>query len=141
MGLGDITDKDQDAEWQRAAAAFRKLDSAGIGYSLVRGNHDSTAKFNNTFKISAYSQSFDSKFNILENTYRKFEVNGIKYLVFTLDFGASDSVLNWVSKVIESNLDYNVIITTHAYLYRDGTTLDSNDVGPPTKIPHSVCVR
>ena len=41
-------------------------------------------------------------------------------------------MLNWASGIIEAHADYNVIITTHAYLFRDGTTLDKNDVCPPT---------
>jgi len=133
MGLGDITDKDQDAEWNRAVSAFRSLDDAGIGYSLVRGNHDGSAKFNSNLDKAPYNQSFDGRYgNTLENTYRKIVVNGIKYLIFTLDFGAKDDVVNWASGVIEANRDHNVIITTHAYLFRDGTTLDAGDVYPPT---------
>ncbi len=134
IGLGDITDKDQVEEWNRASAAFEKLDKEGIGYSLVRGNHDSSARFNATFNKQSYTQSFDGQYGTtLESTYRKIEVCGIKYLIFTLDFGATDNILNWASEIIENHPDYNVIITTHAYLYRDGTTIDKNDIAPPTK--------
>ncbi|MBQ5808546.1 MAG: hypothetical protein IIW21_02175 [Clostridia bacterium] len=35
-------------------------------------------------------------------------------------------------KLCDSYPDHNVIITTHAYLFRDGTTLDENDVCPPS---------
>ena len=134
MGLGDITDKDQNAEWERAASAFQALDEAGIEYSIVRGNHDGSVKFNNYLDKAPYNQSFDGRYgNTLENTYRKITVNGIQYLIFTLDFGAQDDVLNWASGVIEANRDHNVIITTHAYLFRDGSTLDAGDVCPPTQ--------
>ncbi len=34
--------------------------------------------------------------------------------------------------MIDANPDCSVIITTHCYLFRDGTTLDSKDVCPPT---------
>ena len=37
-----------------------------------------------------------------------------------------------VSEIIENHPNHQVIITTHAYLYRDGTTLDSGDVCPPS---------
>ena len=65
------------------------------------------------------------------NTWQKFTVGEVKYLVLTLDYGAETPILNWASNIIESNPDYNVIITTHAYLFRDGTTLDQGDVCPP----------
>ncbi len=133
MGLGDITDGDTDAEWSRASAAFDALDKAGIAYSLVRGNHDSSAKFNSIFGKTPYAQSFDESFGgTIANSYRKIEVADIKYLIFTLDYGANDSILSWASEIIARHSNYNVIITTHAYLYRDGTTLDKNDVCPPT---------
>ena len=50
-----------------------------------------------------------------------------------MDYGASDAILNWAADIIESHPNHRVIITTHAYLFRDGTTLDVNDVVPPNK--------
>ena len=49
-----------------------------------------------------------------------------------LDWGAVDAVLEWASDEIEKNPDCRVIITTHCYLYRDGTTLDDTDEVPPS---------
>ena len=69
--------------------------------------------------------------NSVLNTYRYFEIETTKYLMITLDYGASDDVLNWAGDIIKANKDRKVIITTHAYLYRDGTTLDQGDVCPP----------
>lgn len=42
------------------------------------------------------------------------------------------SILSWASGIIEANQDYNVIITLHAYMYRDGTTLSKGEVYPPS---------
>jgi len=132
MGLGDITDTDTDGEWALAKAVMQKLDAV-VPYSIVRGNHDSLSKFNKYFPKSQYSDTVSGTYdNSMVNSYRFITVNGIKYLIFTLDYGASDSVLNWAGNIISDNPDSNVIITTHAYLYRDGTTLDVNDVCPPS---------
>lgn len=40
-------------------------------------------------------------------------------------------MLDWASGVIEAHPNHKVIITTHCYLFRDGTTLDAGDVVPP----------
>lgn len=123
MGLGDITDKSMPSEWQNAAQQIAKLDGV-VDYSLVRGNHDVTYPFNDTFNKEPYISSFDGQYDYkLENTWRKFEVCGVKYLIFTLDVGPDDDVLAWAGEIIEDHPDYNVIITTHVYLGSAGTRL------------------
>ena len=132
FGLGDITDKDADAEWSRAKSAF---DDTGkkLPLSIVRGNHDSVSKYNTYFPYSEYGHKVSGSYdNTMLNTYIKFDVGNVKYLLVNLDFGAPDNILNWAGNIISENKDRNVIVTTHAYLFRDGTTLDKNDVVPPT---------
>lgn len=130
LGLGDITETNVDAEWKIAKENITKLDSV-VPYSLNRGNHDGSAQMNKYFSIEDYSDEVVSYNGKMENTYRELKVGAISYLIMTLDFGASDKVLEWASEAVEAHPDHNVIITTHAYLFRDGTTLDQNDVCPP----------
>ncbi len=131
MGLGDITDGDSDAEWSIATENISKLDGK-VGYSIVRGNHDSTTKFINNFPLSKYSDVIGGSYDkTMLNTWQELIVGEVKYLIFTFDYGASDKVLNWAGDIIAAHPEHNVIITTHAYLYRDGTTLDQGDVCPP----------
>jgi len=68
----------------------------------------------------------------ISNSWRTFTVGQVKYLMIALDYGPSDDVLNWASNIIEEHPEHSVIITTHAYLYRDGTTLDAGDTCPPS---------
>ena len=132
MGLGDITDTNTDAEWALAKAVMQKLNGV-VPYSVVRGNHDSIANFNKYFTKSEYESRLGGTYDSsMVNSYQFVTVCGIKYLIFTLDYGANDDVLEWAGQMIEENYDCNVIITTHAYLYRDGTTLDEGDVCPPS---------
>jgi len=136
MGLGDITDwyqSDPSAEWNNAAAAIKQMDGK-VPYSLCRGNHDAADHFDRVFPYSEYKSKVGGTYDntSIINSWQKFEVNGIKYMVFTLDYGANDSVLNWASDLIAQNPTYNVIITTHAYLYRDGSTLDDREACPPS---------
>ena len=130
FGLGDITNSNTSKEWDVAKSNISKLDGV-IPHSLVRGNHDGSALFNQTFSYDAYTKQFDGHYGSYENTYRLINVCGTDYLLFTLDYGASDAVLKWAEKIIEDHPEHRVIITTHAYLFRDGTTLDAGDVCPP----------
>ncbi len=125
MGLGDITDADAAREWTDAAREHAKLDGV-IPYSLVRGNHDSFEKFNATFDTAPYNESFDGKYGEgVADTWREVTVNGMQYLIFALDIGASDEVLAWASDVIEEHPYHNVIVTTHVYLNSDGHPVPS----------------
>ncbi len=127
MGMGDITENDADAQWQRAATEHAKLDAAKIPYSLIKGNHDSSAKFNATFNKAPYNTSYTGSFDgKIDNSYREITVRNVKYLIFTLSIGASDEVLEWAGKIVEAHPNHNVIFTTHAYLYRNGLTMDEN---------------
>lgn len=132
FGLGDITDTDTDEEWTLAKAQFAKLDGV-VPYSVIRGNHDSAEKFVNAFPYSEFSGKIDGSMSEdMLNTYQKFTVGDTKYMVVNLDWGAPDEAVAWANEVIAKNPQYNVIVSTHAYLNSDGTTLDSEDEGAPT---------
>jgi len=147
FGLGDITQNNNAAEWTLAQAQFAKLSAAGIPYSAIRGNHDLSwygkeqgsanyytddyTAYIGTAAYRAQFEGFYSESNV-SNSWRTFVVGEVKYLMLTLDYGADDDVLNWASSIIEQHPYHNVIITTHAYLYRDGTTLDAGDNVPPS---------
>ena len=131
LGLGDITDTDSYDEWELAKENIFRLDGK-VPYSLVRGNHDSKANFNGAFPYSKYESVLSGSFDgTMINTWQELTLGEVDYIIFTLDYGASNAVLNWASEIIKAHPKHNVIITTHAYLYRDGTTLDQGDVCPP----------
>ena len=145
FGLGDITDKTDVAQWEHATKAIQKLDGE-IPYSVIRGNHDLPGWIGDTNDKTDYftqklgTESYKSQFpengfyeagNIF-NSWRTLTVGTIDYLLLALDHGASDDVLAWASDIIEQHPYHNVIITTHAYLGADGTTLDTHDSSRPT---------
>lgn len=68
----------------------------------------------------------------LTNSYRYFNIQGTDYLIMTLDFAPSSKVLAWANEVIADHPDHRVIVITHAYMYRDGTTIDAGDMYPPS---------
>ena len=153
MGMGDITDKDgkdqtvaknenddgidqTDVEWNIAVAQYKKLYDAGIPYGIVMGNHDTVSQLDKYF--SADPNFTDEGVDIgyysgksLGNYYVRFTVGDTKYMMVGLEYGPNDKVLSWAGDVIAANPEYRVIITTHAYMYHDGTTLDINESVPP----------
>jgi hypothetical protein len=132
FGLGDITDKHQDREWQASMPAIAKLDGI-VPYSLVRGNHDDSPKFNYYVGVSNYASQYKAKYGSgYENTVHEFKVEGLKYLVITLDYGAEDDVLDWANAVVENHPNHNVIVSTHAYLNNGGKLLDGDDYYAPS---------
>ncbi len=136
MGLGDITQKNLANEWSVAKENISRLDGQ-IPYTLVRGNHDGNVGFNTTFGDSAYTKQVTGCMveGDYTNTYKLLTVGETDYLILCLDFGPSDEMLEWASDVVEQYPNHRVIVTTHQYMYRDGTTLDANDAYPASKAP------
>lgn len=127
LSLGDITENSFTTEYDRAKEQFARLDAANLPYTLVQGNHDYANQFKSNLDYATYKSTAEGSYNGILNTYHKFTVNGIKYLVFALQFGAPDDVLAWASKVTEAHPDYNVIVTTHGYLEEEGLRLGNTD--------------
>lgn len=156
LGLGDITENAQVWEWELAKLCFSKLNGKMIPYMMAIGNHDKYDFKNDQdnyipanrqdFLYNQYLTSNEYYMNNLTGYYGEGDVTSAytivtlgstKWLIMTLDFGPTDDMLEWASDVIgaEENQDCKVIITTHAYLYRDGTTIDveNDDCYAPSK--------
>ena len=131
FGLGDITNAGAKPEWELASQQNHRLDGV-VPYSFVRGNHDDIVGYNHYFNYDDYKDVIGGSFNeTMENTYQILHVGDVKYLIFALDFGPSDAVIEWAGKIINIFSDHNVIITTHGYLNSDGKYLDkSSDIAP-----------
>lgn len=133
FGMGDITNGNTATEWNTAMTQINKLNGK-VSYSLVRGNHDGKTEYDaNLGGNNPYAAQYDGAFieGSALNVYQYLTVGNIDYLIFSLDYGYSDEVIAWASEIIEAHPNHNVIVTTHAYFYRDGTTLDQSDVCPP----------
>ena len=138
VGLGDITENNTDAEWANAMKHIGKLNGV-VSYGLVRGNHDlynpaGTNQFDKYTPQIKYEDQIDGCYNNQTyNSYKTMKIGRLDYLFLNLDYGADDGVLAWAGEIIAAHPNHNVVISTHAYLFRDGTTLDAGDVYPPTK--------
>ena len=147
MGLGDITEDGTAAEFAFARDNIYKL-SGKIPFSVAMGNHDkydanrklyvpddySEYLFNQYFYNETYLAELDGWYadGDVTCTYNAFVAGNTKWLLVNLEFGPNDDMLRWASDIIARHPDHKVIITTHAYLYRDGTTIGENDCYPAT---------
>lgn len=141
--VGDLTQDNSPVEWAYMQKAFRRVEKAGIPYSIAWGNHDmgskpgvfadvhQTALANKYFPLSEWQDrpywggSADGK--TLDNYYIQFRSGNIDWLVLNLEFGPSDKALHWADSLLQTHPDKLVILNTHAYLYCDSTLHDGKD--------------
>ena len=138
IGLGDVTNRNNDEEWILAVNEIGKLQNADMPFTLIQGNHDSIEKLDKFFIEENTFANFDDIIyygdkKTLGNYYKFITLGSEKYMIFGLQYGAPDSVLEWAGAEIEKNKDCKVIISTHAYLNDDGTTYDAADGQSPSE--------
>ena len=133
LGLGDINQHDTDEQWAITSELLKTLADAGIPQSIVcGGSHDSMPQYakwiNTDYYISAYSGIMEMGFYddptngpTLSNSYSIMTIGETKYMFLTLEYGPRAAQVEWANEVIAAHPDCNVIISTHTYLYSDGT--------------------
>jgi hypothetical protein len=145
FSMGDLTEDAIDAELQSARTnCFDKLKAAGIINMPTMGNHDydamntdgsRTEVFYNQYFGESYfagdSWYIDNFNNDNANYYIKFTVGDRRFLVLDLDFFPLPATLEWADSIIEANPSYEIIIVTHAYLKKNGTLFQHDDLYSP----------
>jgi 3',5'-cyclic AMP phosphodiesterase CpdA len=147
--LGDITNWNTAAEWQRAADAFSLLDNV-VPYAIVPGNHDygpagnaadRTTLMNDYFSYQNISTwpTFGGAYEVgkLDNTYHLFSVAKRKIVLLALEWGPRDEVIAWANQIMDKYPDHYGIMLTHAYLNNDNLRYDITDTSHPQDFdPH-----
>lgn len=128
LGLGDITENNTEEEWNRADAAGTLLANNSIPYTMIVGNHDlygnDKTGYNGAFPISEFNTKnyWGGSFaeDTILNSYYQLKMGDTEYLIFALEYGPRDEVLEWAGQIIGENSNKNVIITTHGYIHKNG---------------------
>lgn len=130
FSLGDITDDNTEREYVLAENVYRSMLGV-VPLSFVRGNHDTAANYTKYFPYSRYGKYVNGSMddNML-NTYVKFDVGNIKYLVLNIDMNRNDNIIAWANQICEENPDRNIIVTTHGYMNSSGNPLDGTSEWP-----------
>jgi len=152
IGLGDITERGEDwghknndteaetangdAEWAAAREAISLMDGE-LPYTLIRGaGHDGRERFNEWFgDHKGYTDNIAGyyKEGRIENVYHTFKVGNVDYMILCLDFGAKDDVLEWANALVAAHPTHRVIVTTHGYMEKDGSLLETGEAYCPSQ--------
>lgn len=143
---GDLTQNNNEEEWERVQRAFFRLNGK-VPYVLAVGNHDmgsAPGKFADTRNSTLFNRYFpiDTMANLpafgdvfeegkLDNAYYLLETGDVQWLVLTLEFGPRNKVLDWANKVVAQHPDRTVIVNTHSYMYSDSTRQGEGDSWRP----------
>lgn len=135
LHVGDITNKNTEAEWQVAAKAHARM-AGVVPCALVPGNHDlRTGREGGLTKhfpvadfkrLPSFGGLYDQEPDRLDNSFHLFQAGGRKWLVLALEYAPRDDVLRWANEVVAKHSDRSVIMVTHAYLRPDATRYDRN---------------
>ncbi len=138
MHMGDMVNSGNSTQWSNCANAMYLLDkSESIAWMPMRGNHDDSSGFNQAFPYGKFANrdyfggSYEHEVlgkDQLDCNYWEFAVKDRKYLVLSLGWAPTQAALDWADGIIKANPDKNVIITTHAFIYWDGTHLNDEDL-------------
>ena len=126
--VGDITNKNSPAEWQRAKTCMDTL-TGFIPWVPCVGNHDighegpEHSLISEFFPESELSQSpgWGGKMPGHDCYWYVFKGGGVDYLILSLNLGPSDEMLAWADGVIAAHPDHKVIMVTHEYVAADGS--------------------
>lgn len=145
--LGDVTEWNSTAEWQRARQSFGGI-AGVVPFAVAPGNHDYNPDLT---RQSGLNQLFSPdelmthpgfgglfEADSTDNSFWLVEAGGESWLVLALEFGPRDAVLDWARNLAAEFSQRQVIIVTHAYLYSDGTRYDWAQEGTSQRWnPHS----
>jgi len=151
--VGDVVDSaDKTQEWDRADAAMRTLEDAGIAYGILPGNHDWAVTNDRTSSLRNYVDYFGPQRFAGKswyrgampgrpgNSYQIFEAGGRRWLNLSLewrhDFNTSPDagILEWADRVLGDHADLPTIITTHEDLRDDGLSGTGGGVTAPGQL-------
>lgn len=132
LHLGDVTEKNERWEWERADQSLGMLDGV-IPYTVTVGNHDiidgdysvynRQATLLNAFfppeRFAHLSGTFES--GHVENSYHLVTLGDTEYLFLMLEYAPRDEVLTWAGEVLAAHPDHKAIVVTHTYLAGNGS--------------------
>ena len=137
MHMGDMVNSGTSAQWTAADEAMDILDTKDIPWMPMRGNHDPSDGFNQTFPYEEFASrdyfggSYEHEVlgqDKLDSTYWEITAGGREYLILSLGWAPTQEAIDWAEQIVANNPDKNVILTAHAFMYWDGTHLNDEDL-------------
>lgn len=129
LQTGDITNNNKDWQYRYFWDTTKDLASEVL-YVTTVGNHDYSwnSKYEiddrTSSKLSTYASfpltcnKIEAQFeqNKIENIVVRNLINGKRYDILVLEFGARPEVITWAKRYVENHKDVNFILLTHEFL-------------------------
>lgn len=124
--VGDIVDKNDEAQWTVASRAMSALDGI-VPWSVAIGNHDCDVPGAPNSAATAFLRHFGparfAKFKWYRgaspnglNSYAVFRGGAAEMLILHLEQDVPDDAIRWAEQVLKSNPGRPAILVTHVYL-------------------------
>ena len=128
LHLGDMVDDNLDIQWTNVKAGMDRLDSVGLPWMPMMGNHDHSDYFNRYFDYTTYGTNrswFGGSYEegTLDYTYWFVNAGSREYMILSLGWAPTWEVLDWAKGVVEAHPDKNVILTAHGFMNTNGQHL------------------
>ncbi len=126
---GDIVDDyDQTWQWDFAHPEYAKLDSAGLPYGVLAGNHDVGHKeidytnFGSYFGAERFSSNpwWGGDYNNNRGHYDLITAGGVDFLVLSMGWGPGDAEIEWMKQVLAKYPERVAILNLHEYMLTTG---------------------
>lgn len=138
--VGDLTNGGNNAaDWKKQYSRIaNNLNKLTMPYVAIPGNHDyddecstshSLNYFNDAFPVEKAQEwaCWGGTYNgSVCNAYYLLTVGGVNYIIFAIDFGPSDEVLQWCCELTEQYSNRRTIVVTHGFLSGDNRMLDGS---------------
>lgn len=126
---GDIVDEwDKPEQWERADAAYRMLDEAGMPYGVLAGNHDVGGARED---YGAYAEHFGEErfagnawygesYEDNRGHYDLITVGGVDFLMLYMGWGPDDEAIAWMNEVLAAHPERTAVLNLHEYMLTTG---------------------
>ena len=143
LHVGDIVDNNSKEQWTRAKESLQVLDGK-VPYVLAVGNHDlgknssdRSTMLNEYFKISdnpLNEKIFGGYFENghMENAWYNFKYNNKDYIIFSLEFGPRNEVVQWANGIAGLNPDKSFMLVTHEFIDQESTLFSDDGMAAHT---------
>lgn len=133
LHVGDIVDHNEPRQWNHAKESLQVLDGK-LPYVLSVGNHDlgkrnasdRSTMLNEYFRISdnplnqtIFGGSFEE--GRLENAWYHFQYGNRDYIIFSLEFGPRQEVVDWANQIAKQHSKQSFILVTHEFIDQEST--------------------
>lgn len=168
LQVGDFMNWDtpDHIQYERASAAVKILDEAGLPFVFAIGNHDTQATggtpekpggsarpgntHDNQRDTAIYNRYFPlARFTMLggvyepgkiDNAWHTFQAGGLDWLVINLELWPRRGAVEWAKTIVEQHPSHNVVLLTHSFLRptRGGAQIEQTNGGYGDNSPQFV---